>query len=378
LQEHFEYVLVIDGKSLCIAMEHCCEMLAGLASVCNSVLGCRLSPRQKADIVRMVKNRKDKSTGRYPVTLAIGDGANDVAMIREAHVGVGILGKEGRQAARSSDYSIGRFEFLAPLLLVHGQRNYWRIAYTIQYFFYKELVFILPVIYYCAWSLFSAQTLYESWLMMLYNVVFTSAPILVFGIFEQEIPYDKLLDYSRVYRSRVGTSTLSWREFVVWSLAGLVQGTLCFFFYLGGLAHNPEEGLFSVGTAINFFVITTVTLKIALDTRCWTVFSFLGIFGSVLLLTAFLLVYSGIYNVFGSSGVQMYGVFEHLLGTRLFWAMLCLIPCMAVLPFYAVMLITRAARPDGMQQAQDAIWNAKAAGNGNKPDEQTPLLVSNA
>ena len=126
---------------------------------CTAVLCCRLSPIQKARVVRLVKNGpvddvKDL-TIHHPITLAIGDGANDVAMIKEAHVGVAILGKEGRQAARSryissdiairilicrSDYAFGQFQFLSRLLLVHGRYSYIRISYSVLYFFYKNLV----------------------------------------------------------------------------------------------------------------------------------------------------------------------------------------------------------------------------------------------
>lgn len=96
------------------------------------------------------------------MTLAIGDGANDVAMIREAHVGVAILGKEGRQAARSSDYAFGKFKFLARLILVHGHYSYYRISYTVLYFFYKNVVVMVPLILYGVVSLYSGEPAYVS------------------------------------------------------------------------------------------------------------------------------------------------------------------------------------------------------------------------
>jgi P-type E1-E2 ATPase len=76
-------------------------------------------------------------TGLDCLTLAIGDGANDVAMIQEAHVGVGIAGVEGRAAVMSSDYAIGQFRFLTRLVLVHGRWSYRRLAECIANFFYK-------------------------------------------------------------------------------------------------------------------------------------------------------------------------------------------------------------------------------------------------
>ena len=126
------HALIIDGDALKLVLE---EPLKSkfllLCKQCKSVICCRVSPSQKALVVRMVK------TGLDVMTLAIGDGANDVAMIQEAHVGVGIAGEEGRQAVMSSDYAIGQFRFLSRLVLVHGRWSYRRIAEMIANFFYK-------------------------------------------------------------------------------------------------------------------------------------------------------------------------------------------------------------------------------------------------
>lgn len=88
--------------------------------MCEGVICCRVSPLQKALIVRLVKD------GLGSMTLAIGDGANDVSMIQAADVGIGISGEEGLQAANSSDYAIAQFRFLKKLLLVHGHWSYAR------------------------------------------------------------------------------------------------------------------------------------------------------------------------------------------------------------------------------------------------------------
>lgn len=105
----------------------------------NSVLCCRVSPKQKAEMVNLIKDRNLET-----VTLAIGDGANDVNMITAAHVGVGILGVEGRQAARASDYSIAQFSFLKRLMFVHGRESYRKNSYVVCYNFYKNVLFVFP------------------------------------------------------------------------------------------------------------------------------------------------------------------------------------------------------------------------------------------
>lgn len=136
--EHEVLALVIDGKSLAYALEKEMEKLfLDLAVKCKAVICCRVSPLQKALVVKLVK-RHVKA-----LTLAIGDGANDVSMIQAAHVGVGISGVEGLQAARSADVAIGQFRYLRKLLLVHGIWSYQRISKVILYSFYKNIALFM-------------------------------------------------------------------------------------------------------------------------------------------------------------------------------------------------------------------------------------------
>jgi phospholipid-translocating ATPase len=126
------HAIVIDGDALKLVLEdELRQRFLLLCKQCKAVLCCRVSPSQKASVVQLVK------VGLDVMTLSIGDGANDVAMIQEADVGVGIAGEEGRQAVMSSDYAIGQFRFLQRLILVHGRWSYRRLAETIANFFYK-------------------------------------------------------------------------------------------------------------------------------------------------------------------------------------------------------------------------------------------------
>ncbi|CAB4010803.1 probable phospholipid-transporting ATPase IF isoform X1, partial [Paramuricea clavata] len=127
-----KFALVIDGSSLRHAMDGDRELFISVCQGCVAVLCCRMSPLQKAQVVNLIKHSSEK-----PITLAIGDGANDCSMIQEAHVGIGVMGKEGRQAVRTSDYAIARFKYLRRVLLVHGHLYYIRLATVVQYFFYK-------------------------------------------------------------------------------------------------------------------------------------------------------------------------------------------------------------------------------------------------
>jgi len=150
--------LVIDGKSLTYALEKDLEKLfLDLAIMCKAVICCRVSPLQKALVVKLVKKYQKES-----ILLAIGDGANDVSMIQAAHIGIGISGVEGLQAARSADVSIAQFRFLRKLLLVHGAWSYHRVSKTILFSFYKNITLYLTqfwVCNYCSCVFFEALTL---------------------------------------------------------------------------------------------------------------------------------------------------------------------------------------------------------------------------
>jgi phospholipid-translocating ATPase len=135
--------LVIDGESLKYALEAPAkEELLRLGTQCMAVVCCRVSPMQKAKVVNLVKK------GLKVMTLSIGDGANDVSMIQEANVGVGISGEEGRQAVMASDYAIAQFRYLSKLLLVHGRWSYLRTSEMILTFFYKNIMWTLVLFWY--------------------------------------------------------------------------------------------------------------------------------------------------------------------------------------------------------------------------------------
>ncbi|KAJ1505225.1 hypothetical protein HMI54_006155 [Coelomomyces lativittatus] len=141
--------LVVQGDVLILIFEQCPQLFLKLCLLVNTVLCCRVAPLQKALMVRLVRREL-----RH-VTLSIGDGANDVSMIQEADIGVGIFGLEGAQAVRASDYAFAEFRFLARLLCVHGRYSYTRLSNLIQYSFYKNIVFITNQFIFggvCAWA----------------------------------------------------------------------------------------------------------------------------------------------------------------------------------------------------------------------------------
>jgi len=160
---------------------------------------------------------------RFPekVTLAIGDGANDVNMILQAHVGVGILGKEGQQAARSADYAIGQFKFLKPLMFVHGREAYRRNSLLVLYNFYKNVLYITVQYYFGFFSAFSGQPLYEPFIYQLYNISMTSFPIMYYALFDFEFEKDTFMSNPLHYKLGLQSLCYGKMMFTKWVIYGL-------------------------------------------------------------------------------------------------------------------------------------------------------------
>ena len=161
----------------------------------NVVLACRVSPKQKAEVVMMIKNRHPQLA-----TLAIGDGANDVNMINAAHIGIGISGLEGQQAVKASDYAIGKFKFLKNLMFVHGRESYRRNSFATTYVFYKNILEASPVFYFGIWSYFSGTFIYHMLMYNAYNPVFTAFPIIWFATMDFEHSKETLLSKPDLYK----------------------------------------------------------------------------------------------------------------------------------------------------------------------------------
>lgn len=238
----------------------------------NSVILYRASPKQKAQIINLIKKHIDNST-----TLAIGDGANDVNMITCAHIGVGIVGKEGKQAARASDYSIGKFCFLRRLLLVHGRESYRKNTYIICYNFYKNSIYVIPQFWFGIYSLFSGQTLYDPWIYQFYNIIFTLLPIIWFGIYDQEEDSEDLSNNEICYFQGIIDKLFHTARFWKWVFQGALQGFIIFaIFYLSFTTFETSglnQDLWSIGSMVYSAVVISVNVRILLSTNSHSLIS---------------------------------------------------------------------------------------------------------
>uniref|UniRef100_A0A3Q1H4J5 Phospholipid-transporting ATPase n=1 Tax=Anabas testudineus TaxID=64144 RepID=A0A3Q1H4J5_ANATE len=321
-----DFALIIDGKTLKYALTFGVrQYFLDLALSCKAVICCRVSPLQKSEVVEMVKKQVKV------ITLAIGDGANDVGMIQTAHVGVGISGNEGLQAANSSDYSIAQFKYLKNLLLVHGAWNYNRVAKCILYCFYKNIVLYIIEIWFAFVNGFSGQILFERWCIGLYNVIFTALPPLTLGIFERSCRKENMLKYPELYKTSQNAMGFNTKVFWAHCLNGLFHSVILFWFPLQAFQHDTVFGngrtpdYLLLGNMVYTFVVITVCLKAGLETSSWTMFSHIAIWGSIALWVVFFIIYSSLWPLI-SLAPDMSGEASMMFSSGVFWMGLFFIP----------------------------------------------------
>lgn len=327
--------LVIDGKSLTYALEKDMEKdFLDLAVMCKAVICCRVSPLQKALVVKLVKRHLKA------ILLAIGDGANDVSMIQAAHIGVGISGMEGLQAARSADVSIGQFRYLQKLLLVHGAWSYQRISKVILYSFYKNIVLYMTQFWYVFQNVFSGEVIYESWTLSFYNVIFAVLPPFAMGIFDQFISARLLDRYPQLYQLGQKGVFFKMHSFASWILNAFYHSLLIYvaceaIWYSDLILNNGKmAGHWVWGTAMYTTVLVTVLGKAALITNTWTKYHVIAIPGSLVIWMVFIPVYGTLLPMGGISK-EYIGVIPVLFRSPVFWLQIVVLPVLCLIRDYA-------------------------------------------
>ncbi|KAJ5923601.1 ATPase P-type K/Mg/Cd/Cu/Zn/Na/Ca/Na/H-transporter [Penicillium verhagenii] len=257
-------VVVVDGQTLSTIEENevVRKRFFQLAIRVDSVICCRASPKQKAFLVKTIRTHLDDA-----ITLAIGDGANDIAMIQEAHVGIGIAGKEGLQAARISDYSIGQFRFLQKLLLVHGRWNYMRACKYTLGTFWKEMLFYLTQALYQHCNGYTGTSLYESWSLSMFNTLFTSLSVIFLGIFSKDLAASTLLAVPELYTKGQRNGGFNIRMWFGWSLMAACEAVIIFFtmYSLFGMIQINISDIDTFALGLLTFTTCVVVINIKLQ-----------------------------------------------------------------------------------------------------------------
>ncbi|TMW62031.1 hypothetical protein Poli38472_009524 [Pythium oligandrum] len=335
------------------------ELFMELATQCSSVVACRLSPMQKAQVVGLMKYAPGE-----PLTLAVGDGGNDVSMIQEAHVGVGIHGHEGMQAVRAADFAIATFRHLSRLLLVHGRWNHRRVALVILFSFYKNTALIMTLFAYSQRNAYSGQTLYESYLMVGWNVFYTILPIFVLGIADEDIRDRTVLQYPFVYRSALKQSELSIKKLSYWVLNALLHSQLIFFFTMGTLNGTPSSvlgysnGLFTDGTAVYGALVIVVTLRASLSMQRfhrWTRAHYMSLFGGFAAFLVFVIAYSHALQLLPTFDVfrDFYAIGNVLFSEAAYWVLIFFTSIACIAPDFATAYLKQMYLPSSTDIIQE-------------------------
>jgi len=287
--------LVLDGITVKFALEslEACVLLYQLGIASRACLCCRLSPMQKRKLVELVRQANPTT-----VTLAIGDGANDVPMIDGAHLGVGIRGKEGMQAVQSSDIAISQFRFLRPLLLCHGRKAYRRVSYFINFYLYKNVMLAVADFLWVFQGSFSGNIAFPEWLSAGYNVFFTSWHILFVLGFDEDVSDETSNTSPDLYFVGPRRELFNGRVFATWMMYALFHGSVMWLgpsLAIAGTDYSRGDFYvltdpncdFWLASATSFFIcILVVVLRAWLD--AWRPFGKFTVVPSILSLLCFL------------------------------------------------------------------------------------------
>ena len=310
--ELLKFGILVDEKALLTITnnEDISKIFLEVAKDAVAVICCRVSPLQKSQVVKLMKNY-DKSK----ITLAIGDGGNDVSMIMEAHIGIGIFGEEGLRAAQSSDYAIGEFQVLRRLLFVHGYLNLMRNSIMVIYFFYKNFVFTIIHFFYGYINDFSGQTIIEDWFITLYNLLFTSIPLGARGILDISLrPEDGIIVQILIpylYKEQRQRPYFNVKNFVLNLFKGIIHSMINYFITIYILVkeidkEGHDSNIWVVSAVLFSNILIIVTIDMIIFTKYHTFINWIIVIVlTFLLYIAFLIVVENI-PIFDSSGSMNY------------------------------------------------------------------------
>ncbi|XP_067892119.1 phospholipid-transporting ATPase VD-like [Heterodontus francisci] len=319
--------LVIDGKTLEFVLhESLQDTFLELTKRCRAVICCRSTPLQKSKIVHLVRDKLKV------MTLAIGDGANDVSMIQVADVGIGISGQEGMQAVMSSDFAISRFKHLKKLLLVHGHWCYTRLAKMILYFFYKNVAYVNLLFWYQLFCGFSGASMIDYWMLIFFNLLFTSVPPIIYGILDKDVSAETLLELPELYSGGQHSEAYLPSTFWISILDAFYQSLVCFFVpyftYFGS-----DMDIYSFGTPINTAILCIILLHLMIEGNTWTWIHWVVMAGSALFYFVFALAFGGTC-INCNPPSNPYWIIERQMSDPLFYLVCILAIVIALLPRY--------------------------------------------
>ncbi|KAH7032792.1 uncharacterized protein B0I36DRAFT_430178 [Microdochium trichocladiopsis] len=334
-QDHLDFLrsktdscLLIDGESLTLFLTHFGPEFISVAVRLPTVVACRCSPTQKADVARLIKDFTKKRV------CCIGDGGNDVSMIQAADVGVGIVGKEGRQASLAADFSIEQFCHLTKLLVWHGRNSYKRSAKLAQFVIHRGLIIAVCQTMYSIAIKFEPEGLYKDWLLVGYATVYTAMPVLSL-VLDKDVDENLANLYPELYKELTSGRSLSYRTFFVWVAVSIYQGGM-----IQGLSQllTEVDGPKMVAVSYTVLVLNEL-LMVAIEITTWHPVMIASIVGTFLIYIASIPFLGGYFDL------------DFLLSWGFLWRVLA-IAALSLIPPYAVKLIRRTMRPPSYRKVQ--------------------------
>ncbi|XP_034860930.1 probable phospholipid-transporting ATPase VD isoform X2 [Mirounga leonina] len=337
--------LIITGKALqCTLQEGLQRQFLELTACCQAVVCCRATPLQKSEVVKLVRSHL------RVMTLAIGDGANDVSMIQVADIGIGISGQEGMQAVMASDFAIAQFKHLGRLLLVHGHWCYTRLSNMILYFFYKNVAYVNLLFWYQFFCGFSGTSMTDYWVLILFNLLFTSAPPVIYGVLEKDVSAETLLQLPELYKGGQKSEAYLPLTFWITLLDAFYQSLVCFFvpYYT---YQGSDIDIFAFGNPLNTAALFIIILHLVIESKSLTRIHVLVIAGSVVSYFFFALVFGSMCVTCNPPSNPYWIMQEHILDP-VFYLVCVLTTCIALLPRFTYRALEGSLFPSPVRRAQ--------------------------
>uniref|UniRef100_A0A673HN45 Phospholipid-transporting ATPase n=1 Tax=Sinocyclocheilus rhinocerous TaxID=307959 RepID=A0A673HN45_9TELE len=313
--------LVISGDSLEVCLRYYEHEFVELACQCPAVVCCRCSPTQKAQIVRLLQQHTDNRT------CAIGDGGNDVSMIQAADCGIGIEGKEGKQASLAADFSITQFKHIGRLLMVHGRNSYKRSAALGQFVMHRGMIISTMQAVFSSIFYFASVPLYQGFLMVGYATIYTMFPVFSL-VLDQDVKPEMALLYPELYKDLTKGRSLSFKTFLIWVLISVYQGGILMY---GALVLFDQEFVHVVAISFTALILTEL-LMVALMVRTW---HWLMVVAELISLGCYLASLAFLNEYFDLSFIM----------TRVFLWKVCVITLVSCLPLYIIKYLKRKFSP---------------------------------
>uniref|UniRef100_Q9P241-2 Isoform 2 of Phospholipid-transporting ATPase VD n=1 Tax=Homo sapiens TaxID=9606 RepID=Q9P241-2 len=337
--------LIITGKTLEFALQESLQkQFLELTSWCQAVVCCRATPLQKSEVVKLVRSHLQV------MTLAIGDGANDVSMIQVADIGIGVSGQEGMQAVMASDFAVSQFKHLSKLLLVHGHWCYTRLSNMILYFFYKNVAYVNLLFWYQFFCGFSGTSMTDYWVLIFFNLLFTSAPPVIYGVLEKDVSAETLMQLPELYRSGQKSEAYLPHTFWITLLDAFYQSLVCFFVpyftYQGS-----DTDIFAFGNPLNTAALFIVLLHLVIESKSLTWIHLLVIIGSILSYFLFAIVFGAMCVTCNPPSNPYWIMQEHMLDP-VFYLVCILTTSIALLPRFVYRVLQGSLFPSPILRAK--------------------------